>query len=122
MDRHDKPRKGRPMKEINADLMLHMMRNGASVRSVAKIMGIHRDTLYSRYKHIIRAGRQAYEKFWDDNHNRWFSIEDAARAEEVHKRRVDRMCGATTRRNTECRLAGINNGRCFHHPRRHNTY
>mgnify|MGYP002413567555 CR=1 FL=1 len=108
-------KRGRPKKEINTDEMLHMMRNGAPVRVVARLLGVHRDTLYARYHDVIEAGRRAARQHWLANRDAWLRKRDAAHAAIISRRRLERMCGATTTRNTACLSSGINGGRCINH-------
>lgn len=110
-----KLRRGRPQKEVDPGVMLHMMRNGAPVKVVARLFGVHRDTLYVRYRDVIEAGRRAARQHWLVNRGAWLKEKDAAYAAIILRRRIERMCGATTTRNTACLSSGINGGRCIHH-------
>ncbi len=39
---------GRPRKEIDKGVMFHMLMNNAPVTHIARHLGIHRDTLYTK--------------------------------------------------------------------------
>ena len=88
--------------------MLHMMRNGASVMAAAKGMGINRDTLYSRFRDIIEAGRKAHSKYQLDNSEEWYRI----RGEAWRQRQLERNCGVITLSKRRCKFAKVANGRC----------
>lgn len=106
-----KKRRGRPRKDIDIGVMLHMMRNGASVMAAAKGMGINRDTLYSRFRDIIEAGRKAHSKYQLDNSEEWYRI----RGEAWRQRQLERNCGVITLSKRRCKFAKVANGRCAIH-------
>ena len=59
-----KKRRGRPKKEVDIDVMHHMLKNKASIAAVARHVGIHRDTVYTNYKAIIAEGRASHSEAW----------------------------------------------------------
>lgn len=102
--------RGRPKKDINVALMVHMMRNGASVCAVAKGLGLHRDTLYHRCYDAIEAGRQAHWDYMKEKRNEWHgSIED------ILRRMREMKCCALNARGKPCRLYKVASDRCTIH-------
>jgi len=104
---------GRPPKEIDVGVALHMFRNSASVRAVGEHLGCHRDTLYTRYRSIIDGGRKFHRNFWRDNIDRWMKEKRDAHQAEILLRR--RRCGYKTKRGTPCRLIINFGGPCKKH-------
>jgi hypothetical protein len=108
--RHKRGR-GRPLKEIDIGVMVHMMRNGAPLRAVAKAVGVNRDTLYSRYWDVIEAGRAAHHQYYLDNREEWYRV----RGEAWQCRQIERNCGVLTNSRRRCKFAKVANGRCAIH-------
>lgn len=57
-------KRGRPRKEIDEGVLFHMLKNKAPVSAIAKHLGVNRDTIYVRYRHLIREGRLANIQAW----------------------------------------------------------
>lgn len=59
-----KAKRGRPRKDIDTGIIIHMLKNRATIAAVAKHLGIHRDTLYENYRSVIEEGLASHREAW----------------------------------------------------------
>lgn len=57
-------KRGRPRKDIDTVVILHMLQNKAPIVFIARFLGVHRDTLYSSYRPVIDEGLARHRAAW----------------------------------------------------------
>jgi predicted nucleotidyltransferase len=64
----DKPpkyrKRGRPRKDIDPLIVIHMISNRAKAADVAEFLGIHRDTIYASHREAFDEGRKLFREKW----------------------------------------------------------
>jgi len=84
-------KRGRPRKEVDPGVILHMLTNNAPISRIAKHIGIHRDTIYTNYRQVIEAARVC-------NREAWKKISDAMFEEFLEKKRLKDEASNSRRR------------------------
>ena len=90
--------RGRPSKNIDVGIIFHMIFNGAEITKVALHLGVHRDTIYSNFAHVIKEAGEAHRKAWRIIMDEWFRNfleakrlkEEAKLSKRKYKRRMYR--------------------------------
>lgn len=89
----DKPpgnrKRGRPRKDIDPLIVIHMLSNKADLVDVADFLGVHRDTLHSNYGPIIDEGRNLWREKWKEITKDWLNdfIKEKKLKEELRKKK-----------------------------------
>lgn len=92
--------RGRPKKDVDVGVIFHMVKNDATITAVARHLGIHRDTIYSNYTHVIDEARKAHRKAW--------RVIADARHEELLQKRIQKELAKRAKR--KYRQSGLYRG------------
>lgn len=57
-------KRGRPRKDIDPLIVIHMLSNRAEAADVAEFLGIHRDTIYASHRQAFNEGRKLFREKW----------------------------------------------------------
>ena len=57
-------KRGRPRKDIDPLIVIHMISNRAQAVDVAKFLGVHRDTIYASHREAFDEGRKLFREKW----------------------------------------------------------
>lgn len=82
--------RGRPKKDIDVGVIFHMIHNKATIKAVARHLGINRDTIYANFQAVIDRARVSHRETWHKIRDEWFAgwLESKKNKEAERKRKL----------------------------------